>query len=232
MSGSRRAAVVVALGLVAVTAGCLGVLTGSEPLAFAANGTVVEDAALRDAGYEEGEHRTIGRTFNASVGGGTRQVTIRNELYRYNRTVPAGSLTTGNGSAGTGVPTNRSGAAPSVSGAAQFAVLSSPDASVAGQSVNPLADLSARELVERFSVSNAVRNLTFDGNRSVRILGQRRTVSAFRAEATGIGPATRVRVHVTSFEHEGDLVVAIAVHPELLDERDRVDRLLGGLKRT
>jgi hypothetical protein len=66
----------------------------------------------------------------------------------------------------------------------------------------------------------------------VTVLGTATNVTTYEGRA-GAAPATvGVHVQVTEVvEHEGDYVVAVAVHPRRLDgESDRVVRLLSGLE--
>ena len=50
MIRSREIGIGVALVVLLATAGCVGFLTGSEPLGFAANATEVDDATLEETG--------------------------------------------------------------------------------------------------------------------------------------------------------------------------------------
>jgi hypothetical protein len=205
---------VVAVGCLVLVGGCLGFVTGSDSLAFTADRTVVGDNALAETGYQHGANETIDRTVNVSAAGQDRRVELTSYAFAYNRTVEAGAA--GRDAA----------AAP----AAQFTVLTTPSATVAGQSVNPLARLSTEDLVRRFlGASGAPEgdDLRVEGNRTVRSLGAERTVTAFRSGGNG----TTVSVHAATFEVDEDFVVVLATHPERLDERDRVDALLAGLER-
>jgi hypothetical protein len=236
MDRARVGVVVCVLAL--TTAGCVGFLTGDEPLEFSANETVAGDDALADTGYSEAGNQSIERVFNVSLGGQTRSVDTQSYLYRYNRSIPAEALADGLGPDGNdsavsnatddgtladGTVVNAS--APS----AQFAVFTTPDPSVAGQAVNPLASLSARELVRRFTGFSGSTDLTFQGNRTVDSFGEGRTVRTYRAQPGG--NETAVQLHLARFRHEGDVIVALAVHPASVEERDRVDALLAGLER-
>jgi len=65
----------------------------------------------------------------------------------------------------------------------------------------------------------------------VTALGRQRVVSTFATTASiAASGEIEVLVHVTRFTHRGDVVVAVAVHPRVLDERGRIDTVLGALE--
>lgn len=248
MHGQRTGVVVGFVLVLAATAGCLGAITGQEPLAVAANETVVADGPLEQSGYGHANNQTIVRTMNVVVAGQERRATVTSHLHVYERTVDLSALdanaarvrdnTSTEALPGTDViPSDRlnrtgsSTATPRGTEAAQFAVLATPGASIGGVNANPLASMSTAELVERFLETRPNGTLTFEGNRTVESMGAPRTVSTYRAgrNASAGGDAL---LHVARFEVGGDVVVVVAGHPALVDERERVDRLLAGLERT
>ncbi|MFC7028448.1 DUF6517 family protein [Halomicroarcula sp. GCM10025324] len=198
------------IALLVVSSGCVGLITG-ETVAFEAEPASVDDAALETTGYDEARDEAQTLTRNVSVVGQERTVRITNHVAEYNRSVDLGPL-----------------------GELEFArliLLSTPGATVAGQSLNPLASQSNRQLVERLiQRTERVSDVQAEGNRTVQILGEDRTVSEFTGTSDVQGQEIDIRLHVASFEHEGDVVVAVAVHPERIDERDRVDTLLGAIQ--
>lgn len=235
---ARETGAVLGCVLVFATAGCIGVLTGTQPLAFSANETVVGEDALAETDYREAGDRTINRSFNVSVAGQQRRAEVTSHLHVYNRSVaasePGGAPAdrTANGSAPAGNATGTRDAGAVQPGATvQFAVLATPGATVAGTSLNPLASLSVDELAGRFLDSGGDADLTFVDNRTVRSLGARRTVSTYRAERGGANASTLL-VHVATFERDGDVIVAVAGHPASVDERERVDALVAGVERS
>lgn len=233
------------LGLVVVfgTVGCVGFITGSEPLSFAANETVVGDDALSSTEYREAGNRTMERTENVSAAGQERQAEITSHFVSYNRSVDASELDVDASDVdvnGSEIPDNASDGGLNESDlpndgsfdsseAAQFAVLSTPGASVAGTNVNPLASASPRALVKQFLDTGENADITFEGNRTVESLGEQRTVSTYRADSSGEDGGA-MRLHVTTFEYDGDVIVAVAGHPAALDEGDRIDQLIAGLE--
>jgi len=115
----------------------------------------------------------------------------------------------------------------------RFVVLSTPTGGVAGQDLNPAADWSNRRVIsEMRDRTGLVPDLEAEGNRTVQALGESRRVSTYTGTAQVLGQPVDVRVHVASFTHEGDVVVAVAVHPEDLDETDTVDALFSGLQHS
>jgi hypothetical protein len=206
----RTGLLTVLVALLVVSSGCVGLITG-ETVAFEAEPASVDDAALETTGYDEARDEAQTLTRNVSVVGQERTVRITNHVAEYNRSVDLGPL-----------------------GELEFArliLLSTPGATVAGQSLNPLASQSNRQLVERLvQRTERVSDVQSEGNRTVQILGEDRTVSEFTGTSDVQGQEIDIRLHVASFEHEGDVVVAVAIHPERIDERDRVDTLLGAIQ--
>ena len=195
------------------TAGCVGVLTGSEPLTFEASTVSVADDVTQSAGYEEVrvEPNAISREFE--VAGQTREVEVTNHVAEYARSVDLGPLGSGE--------------------FARFAVLSTPQVELAGRTFNPVGEMSNRELVERVQGQyEGLRNVRSAGERTQTVLGASRTVSTFTADAeVAAGQSVELLFHVSKFEHGADFVVVIAVHPAALDrEADRVDTMLGGVQ--
>ncbi|WP_135364331.1 DUF6517 family protein [Halosimplex halophilum] len=211
MIRSREAGIGVALVVLLATAGCIGFLTGSEPLGFAANATEVDDATLEETGYQLAASGSPNSTHNVSAAGQTRQVVVSSELRRYNRTVELAEGVEGD--------------------FARVTVFTSPAASVAGTSVNPIGSLSNERLVRRFvGASSGLSDVQFQSNRSVEFLGESRTVSEYTATQRMGGVETNATIHLATVEHDGDFVTVVAVHPEAVDERSRVDTLLAGLR--
>lgn len=213
MTRRRLSLALAGLAILIATAGCIGFLTGDEALEVEASAATVGDAALESTDYELARSASPNRTMNVSVVGQSREVQVSSEVREYNRSVSV----------------------PGLGGreVAQFSVYTAPSVSVAGQTINPVGDWSEQRLVrEALGSSSGVDNVRFEDNRTVSSLGDDRTVSRFGAQASG-GPmssSANVTLHMTTLGHEGDFVVAVSVHPEDLDERDRVDQLIGGLE--
>lgn len=200
--------------LLVVSAGCVGVLTGSEPLVVEASSVSVSSTAQGDAGYEEVRTTTQELTREVSAAGQTREVVVTNHVAEYARTIDAGPLGSGE--------------------FARFVVVSTPAVEVFGQTYNPVGEMSNRELLELVQDQyQGLENVQPAGERSVTVLGSSTTVSQFTADATvqGTGQSVELTFHVTRVRDGPDFVVAIAAHPSLLPgEAERVDAMLGGIQ--
>lgn len=208
----RRQLAAALLVVLVVSSGCIGFLTGQSALTFAANDLSVSEQARNDTGYEEATDDTqvVNRTFSA--GGQSRNVSVTNHVAEYQRSV---SLLENS------------------QPLARMTVVSSPAVEVAGQTFNPLGDLTNRELAQQLqSEYETVRNVKFEGDRIETVLGEEVTVSKFSAEAvTETGQSVDVYVHVTKTRDGDDFIVGIAVYPQRLDgEQQAVDTLLSGIE--
>lgn len=199
------AAVLVALLL--ATSGCLGVVTGGDTT-FEASPSTIPDATLSETDYERTTNETRTIEENVTVLGQTQTVRVVNHVSEYYKTVSIPFLGDVD--------------------LARLTVVTTPDAQVAGQSVNPLSQFSAREVVGEFSGEAAgVRNLSHLNNRTVQVLGEDRTVEKFEGTVERNGREVEVFVHAATFEHEGDRLLMIAAYPQTLsDEQENVDELL------
>lgn len=211
--GSRLPALVL-LVLLVVSAGCVGVLTGSEPLVVEANSVSVSSTAQGDTGYEEVRTTTQELTREVSAAGQTREVVVTNHVAEYARTIDAGPLGSGE--------------------FARFIVVSTPAVEVLGQTYNPVGEMSNRELAELAQDQyQDLENLESAGERRVSVLGTQATVSRFTADASlqGTSQSVELTLHVTRIRDGGDFIVVIAAHPTLLpSEAERVDTMLGGIQ--
>lgn len=202
---------VVVVAALLVTSGCLGVVTGSEPLTGEADRAVVAEGTVADSGYELAaeETQTLEREF--TVAGQTRQVEATNKLTRYERSydVPfAGTVRAG-----------------------VFAVVTTPAFSVAGQALNPVGRLSNDELVER--VGSSYEGLAVGeavDERSVSTLGSTMELTKYDGTATIGGADVDVYVHVGSVRSGEDFVVVAAVYPQLVDDKETVLRFVRNLQ--
>jgi len=205
----RTAATAVALAVLVATAGC-GALTGD--LSVSASPATVGDAALDDTGYEEANvsEQAVTREFEAA--GQSRNVTVTNQIAMYERSVDVPVLGSQR--------------------AAVFGVFASPEVSVLGQSFNPVAEYTDRELAALAQQQYSGLAVGDErGTRSVGVLGESANVTRFDGAASIGGTTVDVFVHVTKVEHDGDFVVAVAIYPQALDgEQEAVDDLLAGLE--
>ncbi|WP_135830222.1 DUF6517 family protein [Halorussus halobius] len=198
------------LALFVVTAGCTGVLSG--PITVSASEASVDDAALGDTGYEHNRTEAMNVSRTVSVAGQSRNVTATNWIAEYHASVGIEGV--------------------AEQPVAAFVVFSSPKVEVLGQSFNPLDEFSDRHLAETFvSRMDRVENVRQVDSRNRTMLGQSAEVSEFEASVTtAIGIQFDATLHVTRVEHEGDFVVALAVHPQQIDGESDVNRLLDGVE--
>lgn len=166
-------------------------------LSFSASPASVDEAALESANYtgQAPEQVTINET--VEVAGVSRQVTATTWTASY---------------AANDTP-------------ATLVVASTPDATVAGQSVNPIARLTGKELLQRVAqeIGNSdqvdLEDVEVVQRENREILGQETEVTTFATTASTEQGDVPIRVHLASVSHEGDVVVLVGVHPEEVDER-------------
>ncbi len=198
---NRRGAAVVAIALLMMTSGCIGFLTGSEPLRFSAEPAAVSGSAAEDAGYEYNGTRelTVNRSFD--VGGQERRVVATNRIADYTKSVEIGPL----GDAEVGV----------------FNVVTTPAVEVAGRTLNPIGSYSNARLVEfvqqQYSGLGDIQRVS---DRNITIQGTETTVTKFSATATVEGQEVDVFVYVTKYRDGDDFVVAVGVYPQQLESQE------------
>lgn len=189
-----------------VASGCLGVVT-QETFEFESSPAAIDDGSLADAGYEPSASRAITVNRSFEIQGQERRVNLTNHVRTYRKPTA-------------GVPL------------AHAVAFSTPSASVLGQSVNPLARVDERQLVELALEDVAqVRDVTRVDNRSVTVLGSETTVEKFAARAERNGSSARVFVHATRLTNEGDLLVLVVMYPRSMEDGDSdVVTLLRGVE--
>ena len=193
---------------VTATSGCLSAVTGDGPLTFESSAAHVDEATSSDTGYELAEEKapTIKRSF--SVAGQSREVEVTNHLSVYEKAIDLGPL----GSHKAGL----------------FAVFTTPQIEVAGQTFNPIKDMSNRELLSQFQ--SRYENLSIKGqvgSTTVQSLGTQTTVEKYDATATLQGTQIPIYIHVTRVKHDGDFVLAIGAYPQRLSgEESTILRLV------
>lgn len=196
------------MGLLALVtlSGC-ALLTG-ETLEFEAEPATVSEEAWSEASYEEVgvEEEVVNRTF--TVAEQDREVSLTNWVATYERDL---------GLAESPAP-------------GTVTVLSTPEISIAGQTVNPLGRMSDRELLETLLQRyDAISGVEQQGTRTVTVLGDEAQVTTFASTVEYRGQEVDVTIHLTSVTHEGDIVVGVAVHPEVMTpEQAGVDTMFEG----
>lgn len=206
----RRLVLAALVSLLIVSAGCTGLITG-ETVEFDASPATVDDATLESTGYEETNTSEQTVTRDVEFAGQERTIRIVNQLAQYTRDGSIGPIEI-----------------PELS---RFVVVSSPGATAAGQTLNPAADWSNREVLDQLPTGQ-ITDIERDGNRTTQSLGDSRTVGMFTGTTEMQGQEVDMRMHVASFEHEGDVIIILGVHPEQINEEEAVDELFGGLEHS
>ena len=204
----RTGVVAVALAFMMALSGC-AFLTGG-PLEFAASKATVSDQAQQSAGYEEVSVEAQNRSQSFSAAGQERDVKLTNWVATYERDL--------------GIATS--------SAPGSVVVLSTPTVSIAGQTLNPLGSMSHREVLNQvLQQYGGLSDVEERDTKTMTVLGEDSEVTTFSANADYEGVEVPVLVHLTTVEHEGDIVVAIAVHPEMLSEDQvGVETMFGGIE--
>lgn len=209
----KRRQTLLALGSGAMTfsAGCVGFLTGSEPVTFEASRATVASEALEETEYREDDvsSETVSRSFSAA--GQSREVEVTNWVAKYDRSIDFGAL----GSQEIAI----------------FVVLSTPQVRVLDRTFNPVGQMSNRELLQQlqgryegFTVGDSV------GSTSASVLGETTEIEKFEATATYQGQEIDLFVHISTVAHDDDYIVPVAVYPrQLPGEEQRALRLYSGV---
>lgn len=102
-----------------------------------------------------------------------------------------------------------------------FAAFTSPQVEVAGQSLNPISNISNRELIERFQQRfDSMSNVERESEEEVESLGSARTVTKFSAIVSVEGNEVPVFVLLANFNHEGDAVVPMGIFPQEREDEE------------
>ncbi|SFG80117.1 hypothetical protein SAMN04488063_2991 [Halopelagius inordinatus] len=201
MKSRRTIAAFLAVAVLVSTSGCVGVLTGEDPLTFSADAAAVEESVASNAGYESNGTRTmdVNRTFE--VAGQERTVVAENRVTTYEKSMDLVVF-----EAKLGV----------------FTVISTPAVEVAGQTMNPIGDYSNARLVElmqnRYSGLSDVRQVS---SQTITVQGTETEVTKFAGKANVDGREIDVYVHVTKYRDGEDFVVATGIYPQQLDGEEQ-----------
>ncbi|SMO33439.1 DUF6517 family protein [Halorubrum cibi] len=213
---TRRRALAVAGSLgIAGLAGCtaLDVVTGGDPVEFAAEAATVSDAALEETGYESQGVTDDVITREFEVAGQTRQVEVTNRIAEYDRGVDVlGQRFRG----------------------AVFAALSTPKVEVLGRTFNPVAEMDTDELAtmlqDRYEGMSDVERVS---EYATDVVGSETTVVEYEAESevADAGVTVDLTLHVTEpIEVGEDFVVCLGGYPTAISDGDNVRRLLNGVE--
>ncbi|SDY13119.1 DUF6517 family protein [Halopenitus persicus] len=197
----------------ASASGCLGFLTGSEPLEESASPARVQPNVSEATGYElQGiEEQTLEETFE--IAGQERTVIATNAVATYEKSFEIPLL----GDARAGV----------------FAVVSTPAFEIAGQSLNPVSEYGEAELVDLVASQYEGLRVTDERARTTATtLGTDYEVAIFAGTATFQGQEVDVNVHTGSLRHEEDFLIPVGIYPQQLADQERanVETLLDSLE--
>jgi hypothetical protein len=194
-------------------AGC-GFILGDEPLRVEAQPAGVTASVADERGYDHvgTADQTIERT--VTVADQSREIVVTNRVAKYDKSVDLGPI-------------------GEVS-AAFFTAFTTPQVSVLGETLNPVAHLStadlAAQLQDRFG---DIGSLEPAGDSAVTVLGTETTQTRFegRVELDG-GERVDVYLHLSEpVEHEGDLVIGLGGYPQRLPaEESNVLAMMAGLE--
>lgn len=203
---SRQTVTVVTLVLAILLAGCTGTLLSAE-----ATPATIPTAAHESLSYVHGNTTAVPLTYSVGVAGVSRNVTVTSWVSGYSRTTAD----------------NRTAA---------LLIVSTPNVEVAGESVNPFGRMADGVLVDRVVDAAAsfgatdrldnVSNLRRLAASERTVLDTPTNVTTYAGSVDVDGTQTGVLVHVLAVEHGDDVVVAIAVHPESMDETETIHRLV------
>ncbi|MFC4408479.1 DUF6517 family protein [Haloarchaeobius iranensis] len=211
MNANRRQFLAATAGAsLAATAGCLGLL--SDATTFEAQQAATAEAVASDGNYVKQEPRELRAERTFSVGDQEQTVTVVNWVTEYYKTIDVGPL--------------------SGQRAGVFAAVSTPQVEILGESFNPLADASPRNIISRFqqqyggmTVGDRV------GQTTLGALGASALVSTFEGSATMAGQQVDTNFVVSgSVENAGDHVVSLGVFPRELDEQGTVHAMIENLE--
>lgn len=180
--------------LLVLTAGCLGVITGSEPAVFQAEPAGVSESALAETDFELRERQQPWLNRSVEVAGQEREVRVQNHVSSYEipPSIGPGGVTYG-----------------------LFVVASTPQASIAGQALNPIGRMSHQQMIEQLaSGAGNLEQIQRQGTETRQILGSSTEVVRFSAISRQSGQEVPVFVEVTRVQDGDDFVIGIGVYPQ------------------
>jgi hypothetical protein len=200
----------IALTILVLTSGCLGVLS-SASTTFEADPADVDSAAASQTGFEKNGTRDDTITREVGPDGLSETVTVVNKVTTYEKSLEIPLL----GSMRLGV----------------FSVVSTPAVEVGGQVFNPIADYSNARLVDlvtdRFGTLSNPEQVS---SRRLQVVGTETTVTKYAATTTVEGQEIDVFVHVTKVRDGDDFLVGVGVYPQTLDQESEILTLLRAIE--
>jgi hypothetical protein len=156
----------------------------------------VSQSALESTGYDAVGIKDIVTEREVNVAGQSEIIAVTNYLTEYEKTIGIEVI--------------------AEQAIATFAILSTPKLDVVGQTLNPVEEMSPRELVDLIADNyDNLGEIEHDTDETVTVLDQSITQSRFVAQATLSGFPIALNLHVTEAVERGDdLLVTIGVYPQ------------------
>lgn len=194
----RPVVVGLSLALIVALSGCSGTL-----VEYTASPAEIPDAALESQGYVHGNTTMVPLSYRLGAAGVSRDITAQTWVAGYSKTTPDNDT-------------------------AAVVLYSSPNVELADRSVNPLSQLSNRELIQ-FGIDRMtdlrgiggienVSDLSETGTRNVTMLGTQTQLVTYTGTAEIDGRRVAIIANVAMVEHGDDIVVAMGIHESVLDE--------------
>ncbi|WP_135534492.1 DUF6517 family protein [Halostella pelagica] len=213
MTLTRRAFGGLVSGAIVAGTGCLGFILGDEAQKFEASPATISAEASGETGYEqasepESEEMRIERTVEG--GGQERDIVAVNYISQYEKTVEF---------------------LGQEKRAAVFIAFSTPEVEILGKTLNPVGEMDNKKLIEQaqgkyegLTVGNEV------GTRETELLGSTVDITKFEGSADLDGTEVPVYIHVGQTDHDGDIVIPIAVYPQMVDEEPETYTNITGIE--
>lgn len=164
-------------------------------LSFEATPATVAQAGLSGTAYKLERERSPTVTREVSVAGQSKTVSATNHLKTYRKSVALGSAEEHK--------------------AAVFALVSTPQVTVLGQTLNPINDLSNSELLARLETEFDTLEIGAKINSTtVSTLGERVDVEKYNGRAAIQGFSGEFYGHFARFSHGNDIIVAAGGYPQ------------------
>ena len=175
-------------------AGIAGLAGCSGSTSFSAEYAVTDTGETGDEQTDQREP-TMTRTFAG------QDVEITNTVTEYRKEIDLGMF----GSSDIGV----------------FAAFTSPQVNVAGQTFNPISNMSNKELAQRFQQRfDGMSDVSRESEEEVDVLGSSRTVTKLSATVTVDGNEVPVFLLIANFNHESDVVVPMGIFPQEREDEE------------
>lgn len=191
----------VAASSVIGVSGCLGGV--ADAASFEAAVPSVVDSTLEETGYAVKSTEEIGVEREFEVAGQSETVAVTNQLREYSKAIDFGVL----GEQEMGV----------------FGVFATPKVEVLGQTFNPIAEMSSKELINLIAENyDNMGDIEARSESTVTILGESTTDARYTSQATVEEQSVELVLHVTeAVERGNDLLVTIAGYPEAIKDQEQ-----------